>query len=70
MTGRDMIMLILQNRLEDADVLIDLSTLGLYTIEQDAVKLEVGVRSIEVMCALNELKSIIVDGKKYIYIEE
>ena len=70
MTGRDLIILILNNHLEDAVVFDDLRALGLYTIEEAAVKLHIGVESIKAQCSIDAIQHFEIGNKTYIYIKE
>ena len=70
MTGRDLIILILNNHLEDAVVFDDLRALGLYTIEEAAVKLHIGVESIKAQCSIDAIQHLEIGNKTYIYIKE
>lgn len=70
MTGRDLIILILNNRLEDVVVFDDFRVLGLYTIEEAAVKLHIGVESIKAQCSIDAIRHLEIGDKTYIYIEE
>lgn len=72
MTGRDLILLILNNHLEDTEVFSDgnLQTLGLYTIEQAAVLLHTGIESVKARCSIDAIKHIEIGNQTYIFIEE
>lgn len=72
MTGRELIMLILTYHLEDEELFEDknFQILGMYTIEQAAVKLNIGVESIKAQCAIDAIRHIEIGDKTYIYIEE
>ena len=70
MTGRDLIILILNNHLEDVVVFEDLRALGFYTIEEAAVKLHIGIESIKAQCSIDAIRNIKIGDKTYIYIEE
>lgn len=66
MTGRDLIVYILQNKLEDEPVFKDGAFLGLMTIEQAAVKLGVGKGTVYAWAALDMIPCIVVGNEEYI----
>ena len=70
MTGRDLIILILNNHIEDVVVFEDLRVLGFYTIEEAAVKLNIGIESVKAQCSIDTIRHIKIGDKHYIYIEE
>ena len=70
MTGREIMLYILEHDLYDVNVFEDLRYLGLYTIEQAAVKLETGVESIKSLCMLNLIETKVISGTTYICIKE
>ena len=70
MTGREIMLYILEHDLYDVNVFEDLRCLGLYTIEQAAVKLETGVESIKSLCMLNLIETKVISGTTYICIKE
>ena len=70
MTGRDLIILILNNHLEDTVVFEDLRSLGLYSIEEAAVKLHIGTESIKAQCSIDAIRHLKIGDETYIYIEE
>lgn len=70
MTGRELIILILNNHLEDTVVFEDLRSLGLYLIEEAAVKLRIGIESIKAQCSIDAIRHLKIGDKTYIYIEE
>ena len=57
MTGRDLIIYILQNHLEDTEMLMDNNHMFL-TVEEAAVKYETGVATIKAMVDRNILKGM------------
>lgn len=66
MTGRDLIIYILQNNLEDAPVFKDGKLLGFMTVEEAAVKYEVGVATVKLWFRLGMLPAIIIGEEIYI----
>lgn len=67
MTGRDLIVYIMANHLEDAPIESLIASAGIMTIEQAAVKLGVGIATIETCLALGSLKSITLGGARFVY---
>lgn len=65
MTGREMIIYIMQNNLEDAIVLKDGFFTGFIDENEAAVKLGVGVETIKAWYALNWLSGIKIGEKLY-----
>ena len=66
MTGRELIMYILQNNLEDKPVLEDGRFVGFLTVEEVAVKFNVGPATIKTWIALDLLEGIQVGDMIYI----
>lgn len=66
MTGRDLIVYILTNNLEDEQVFKDGKLIGFLTIEQAALKFEVGIATIEALIQLGKLNSIQIGDTVYI----
>lgn len=70
MTGKDLIIHILQNNLEDAEVFEDRSInpdmLGLVDVKKYAVGNDVGVHFVEALCELGDLEAITINGVLYI----
>lgn len=68
MTGRDLIIYILRNGLENEPVCRDGKFLGLLTIDEAAVKLNVGVETVKTWCDsnVNVLEHIVVGDQIYI----
>lgn len=64
MTGRDLIIYILENNLEDKPVFEDGKLIGFLSVEEAAVKLGVGVETILTMIDLNVIDYEII-GKEY-----
>lgn len=71
MTGKELIIHILENNLEDV-ILGDISVLfpNFYPIEKAAVKLNSGIETVKVLYAMKKLKGIEFDGNIFIYVEE
>lgn len=61
MTGRDLIIYILQNGLEDESVFKDGKFIGFKTITEVAEELNVGVETVKVWCKLNMIEHVKVD---------
>lgn len=71
MTGKEIIIYILQNNLEDVEF-TDISVLfpNYYSIEKAAVKLNTGIETVRVLYTLGKLKGIEFNGNIYIYVKE
>ena len=69
-TGRDLILYILENKLEDSPVVLDGGFLNLMTVEQTAVQAGVGVETVLAGVALGLFKSIKVGKQIYILPEK
>lgn len=71
MTGRDLIIYILQNNLENKDIFAEGSVmtdvLGLVSIERAAVLFNVGFETVNAMIAMGMLNSVIINGKQYVF---
>ena len=70
MTGRDLILYILKNNLEDDPVYHDGKLIGFLTVEEAAVRFDVGTLTIRVWCQFGKLHSINIFGRDYIPIDE
>lgn len=66
MTGRDLIIYILENHLEDEELFKDGKIPGLLTYEEAAVKFGVGKERIIAWVKLGYLKSFKIYGRTYI----
>ena len=66
MTGRDLIIYILQNNLEDKPVFDNDKILGFMTVSEAAVKFEVGPATINLWIRLGYIPYICVGGSFYI----
>lgn len=66
MTGRDLIIYILQNNLEDKPVFEDGKLLNFITIEEAALKFGVGTATVELWFKLNMIKGVTVGNNIYI----
>ena len=66
MTGRDLIIYILANGLEDEPVFKDGKFLGLITETEAAVKLGMGVGTIRAWIALGRIKSVRINDIYYV----
>ena len=65
MTGRDLILYILENNLENEPVVKDGIFIGLMSEEEAAAKFDVGVSTIRVYNTLKMLDGIEISGKLY-----
>lgn len=63
MTGRDLIIYILANGLEDESVFKDGKFIGFITVSEAAVKMDVGVETIYAWIGQGRLKHIDIGGK-------
>ena len=66
MTGRDLIIYILENHLDDEELFKDGKLPGLMTYEEAAVKFAVGKETIIAWVKLGYLKSFKIYGRSYI----
>lgn len=66
MTGRDLIIYILQNNLEDKPVFEDGVFLGFMNEMEAAVKFDVGVATIRIWCGLGMLPGIKIGDETFI----
>ena len=66
MTGRDLIIYILKNGLEDEPVFKDGTFMGLITEDQAAVKLGMGVGTIRAWIALGRIKAVRINDIYYV----
>lgn len=67
MTGRDLIIYILQNNLEDKNVFENGVFIGLMTEEEAAVKFEVGVPTIRAWHSLGFIEGVEIGEKTFIF---
>lgn len=65
MTGRDLIVYILKNDLEDTDIFKNGKIYGFLTIKEAAAKLGVGTATILVWYALDEIEGFYAGGELY-----
>jgi hypothetical protein len=70
MKGRDLIIYILENHLEDEDVLSDLKKLGLYSVGEVAALNNVGEATIKAWCGFGRYNYTTIDGRMYIWLPE
>ena len=66
MTGRDLIIYILENGLEDEPVFKDGHILGFITVYEAAAKLQVGAATIRVLIAQGDLEAVRIGGEYFI----
>ena len=66
MTGKDLIIYILENNLEDEEVFKDGELLGFMSVELAALKFGVGTSTIKVWLDLNIIQGIKIGDKFYI----
>lgn len=66
MTGRDLIIYILSNGLEDKPIFEDGSVLGFLTVTEAAQKFEVGTATVTLWCSFGMLDHIRIGGQTYI----
>lgn len=67
MKGRDLIIYILENHLEDEDVLSDLKKIGLYSIQETAVILSVGEETVKAWCKMGKIDHTTIGGDIYVW---
>ena len=66
MTGRDLIIYILTNKLEDQPIFEDGKLLGFMTVKEAALKHNVGTETINAWIKLGKLKYIMLNSTVYI----
>lgn len=66
MTGKDLIIFILQNNLEDEILFENGNFVGFMSAEEAAVKFEVGLTTIKMWYTLGMIKGIAIDESLYI----
>lgn len=66
MTGRELIIYILQNGLEDEQVIVDGKFLGYLSLEEAAIKFGVGKETVSAWVALGQIEFVYFDGGIYI----
>lgn len=69
MTGRDLVLYILTNNLEDDPVFNDGKLIGFLTVEEAAVRFDVGPLTIRVWCQIGKLNCVNIFGMDYIPID-
>lgn len=70
MTGRELIIWILENGLEDKELLKDGEVYGFTSIDKAAVELEFGPTSVQSMMLAEGMSPHIIGGKMYISIQD
>ena len=70
MTGRDLIIYILENNLENEPVYKDGRLLGFITVTEAAVKFKVGQSTIKALVEKGRLRGIEIGGELYIPVNE
>lgn len=66
MTGRELIIYILENHLEDEPVFNEGRFLGFLTEEEAAVKMDIGVATIRTWCEIGWMEHIKIEDHYYI----
>ena len=66
MTGRELILYILENNLENEPVVNDGRFIGFLTLSEVANRLDVGIHTINAWIALGRIPAITLHGKIYI----
>ena len=66
MSGRELIIYILKNGLEDEQVIVDGKFLGFLTLQEAAVKFDVGVETVRAWIARGLIEFVYFDGNMYI----
>lgn len=67
MTGRDLIIYILQNDLENEPIFKDGTIMGFLTAGQAAEKLNVGIETVKVWCSTDVLEHVEIGDQVYIF---
>ena len=65
-TGRDLIIHILQNNLEDEEIFKNGNFLGFLTLEEAALKFGMGTETVKALVKAGFFKSIEINGKLFI----
>ena len=66
MTGRDLIVYILENNLEDEPIFENGKFIGFITLEEAAVKMGVGTATVKALVDLNIIKGVYANSALYI----
>lgn len=66
MTGKDLIIYILQNNLENEPIFKDGKLLGFISVDEAALKFGVGSATIEYLCKIDALQSIKIEERLFI----
>lgn len=66
MTGRDLILYILQNNLEDKEIGKDGKFIGLLTMTEAASKFNVGIATVNAWCKLKQIDYVTIANIRYI----
>ena len=69
MTGREMIIFILENHLEDEEIIQDGKIAGFLTVEEVAIKFKVGVETARIWADRGIIDSVLLDGNFYIPVD-
>ena len=70
MTGRDLIVYILESHLEDVELFSDVTKPFLIPLEKAAVELECGMATVMTLLSIGKIKGIRLNGKYYIFSTE
>lgn len=70
MTGRDLIIYILENHLEDVEIFNDETKPFLVPLDKAAVKLGCGLAGVKALLSIGKIKGIRLNGKYYIFSTE
>ena len=66
MTGRDLIIFIMQNHLEDVQIFEDGKIPGYVTAEEAAIKMNVGIETIKLLYQMNKIRGMKIGDNLYI----
>ena len=66
MTGRDLILYILKNNLEDEPVFKDGTFVGFIQVHEAAAKMEVGTATVLALASQGKIEHITIGGKHFI----
>lgn len=69
MTGRDLIIYILKNDLEDKPIFEDGKFIGFMNVNEAALKFNVGTSTIEIWCILDYIPSVTIGENFYIPVD-
>ena len=70
MTGRDLIIYILENNLENEEIFKDGKMVGFLTVEEAAIKLKTTAATVNALFKLGKLPGFMIGDNIYIFIKD